>query len=127
MDLDAVIDDLVIGDDYDILRTVTEVPDSTSLDRGWISVKINRTDPDSAAIIFKEITVVEQSGIGQIIDEGSSDGTAMVLFQLTHAETLLLYEHIAYVYDIKVRTATNKIHTAESGLLYPVRGVTEAV
>lgn len=125
--LDVLIDDLVCGDDYDFVRTITGVPIDTSLERAWLTVKRRAWDGDGDAIIAKEIGLIETVGQGHITDSGDNDGRGEVFFQLGAAETAKLEPRRLYVLDLQVRTASGKIYTPLSGHLRAHRSVTRAV
>lgn len=118
MNKNGVLEDFVIGNDYDIERDVTHVPDTT-LVLGWFTLKKKLSDADTAALVHKRITPTAQSGIGQITDTGS-DGTGIVLFQLTALETAGLLANRTYYYDITVKTSTGKTYTVEVGRVTPI-------
>lgn len=125
MDLDVLIENLVIGDDYDFRREVTDIPEGATLTKAWLTIQIHPAAADSEAVIQKEITV-DPSDDGQILDEGGSSGEGEIIFQLTKTETADLYPNISYPYDIQVLTSTDKVHTLEKGLINPIQGITKA-
>jgi hypothetical protein len=122
----ALISDLVIGDDYDIDRDITVIPVDAQLTTAWLTIKKSLEDDDSDAVIQKTINPTGDTDVGQITDPGNSDGVGHVLFQLTHDETAALEADMAYYYDIQVRTDTGKIYTPESGWIIPLAQVTQA-
>lgn len=120
----STLANLVIGDDYDVERSVEGVPDDDTLASGWLTIKEPSAESDSDAIIQKQISTLEVAGVG-VIDDTGTDGTGNILFQLTNDDTALL-SPIPYVYDIQVKTAAGKIYTVESGRILPVNQVTQA-
>jgi hypothetical protein len=115
----------VIGDDFDVTRTVTDVPASTTISKAWLYVKLRKTDADADALITKEITSGAVTGVGQITDTGA-DETGAVLFQLTADDTALLTGNQLYHYGIKVKTASGKYKTVEQGCFVPQPAVVQA-
>lgn len=124
--LNGVISDLVVEDDYDLSRDIVGVPTDQSLVEAWVTVKENETDDDGEAILQKIITTISVSGVGQITDAGVN-GTGHVVFQFTSAETNLLEAERAYFYDIQVRTNAGKTATREKGYLIPIGQVTDSL
>jgi hypothetical protein len=113
-----VIDDLHIGDDWDVERDITLIPDDAVLERAWLLVKGAPDDPDSAALITKEIDATEVAGTGQITDTGE-DETGHVLFQITPEDNAVLEPWRQYWWWIKVLTDTGKEYTPVDGMLIP--------
>jgi hypothetical protein len=122
--LHETIDDLVIGDDYDVPRTVILIPVGATLAKAWLTIKHAIDDPDSDAVLQKEITTAMQVGIGQITDDGAIDLEGMIVFQLTSTDTSLLQRDELYTYDIQVKTNTGKIYTVERGIFVPISEIT---
>lgn len=121
----GAITDFKVGDDVDITRTITSVPDGTTLAKAWLYVKATETDADGAAVIGKAITTSSVNGVGQITDTGA-DGTGEVFFQMTSAETAALVARRRYWYAVKVMLNTNKVATVEAGVLTPEPGLISA-
>lgn len=117
------IENFVAGDDLEVVRTVTGVPDSTTIDAGWLTVKLVATDPDVSAVFQKSITSVESAAQGHISDTGA-DGTGEVKFYLANTDTALLTGGVAYSYDIKIKLDTNRVYRVEVGVMVAVQGVT---
>lgn len=113
--LNGMISNLVVGDDIDIVRTITNVPEADALVKAWFTVKVRESDPDVSAIFQKTITASYVAGQGEITDDGSSDQTGGVTFELTNADTLLMVGDTSYFYDLQVKTANGKIYTPEKG------------
>jgi len=123
-DLNVVINDVVCGDDYDVIRNITNVPVGQFVSEAWLTIRENHWDSDAA--ITKHITVTI-SGDGIIEDTGATDTLARVRFALRADETVLLHEFYDYSYDIQLKTDAGKIYTPESGILTPFASVTSEV
>jgi hypothetical protein len=126
VNLHATINDLVVEDDYDLVRTIAGIPTNATITSAWLTIKTlaNKNAPDSAAVIQKIITTAPVSGAGQITDEGVS-GTGEVLFQFTASETALFEAGRWYVYDIQCLSSSGKLSTREKGTLVPIQQVTQ--
>ena len=121
--LDARIDDVVAGDDLEITRTITSVPDGATLTDAWITVKEHPDDADASAIIQKAITSSDVPGTGQITDTGA-DGTGAVRFDLADTDTALIIPGRDYFWDIQVKTSGGAIYTPTAGKIRTRQGTT---
>lgn len=127
--LSASITDLVAGDTYEVVRTITGLPSGYALDKAWMTVKASAVDADPG-VFQKAITTSNVDGTGQITDTGTGDGSAAVRFDLASADTTLLTPGTSYVYDIQVRMVNGeliRISTPEIGTIRTVRGVTVTI
>lgn len=122
----AVISGFVTGDDLDVIRSITSIPQGQTVTTAWMTVKENPAAPDVDAIFQKEITVVSSPGDGQITDSGSS-GTAIIRFEITRVETGLLSPGTLYYYDIQIKTSASKYYTPEKGMIQSTSQITLAV
>jgi len=122
--LAASISEVVEGDDYEITRTIEELPVGDSLATVWLTMKTAITDADPG-LFQKEITTTDVPGTGQITDDGAGDATAAVRFDLTPDDTALPTPGTAAVYDIQVLTTAGKVYTVEKGTFTTVQGVTD--
>lgn len=104
------------GDDVDVSRTVTGVPDGVTIVKAWLMVKRSQADADAEAVISKTITAVAVDGTGQITDTGL-DGTGALLFQFRSADTTLLTAGKTYRYGIKVLLSSGLKDTLETGTI----------
>jgi hypothetical protein len=129
---DRVIDNIVAGDDIDIVRTVGDIPTGQYVDKAWLTVKADLFQDDSEALFQKVITdVASPDGI---IADPAYDGTvkgvtgrwADLRFQLSAFETDLMEHKVPYVYDVQIRLSSGKIATPEMGTIKALRGITQA-
>lgn len=122
--LDSRIDDIVVGNAIQIVRTISDIPDGATLTKAWLTIKEHEDDADSEKIIQKAITTNDVPGTGQITDATAPDGA--VRFDLTKTDTNLLAPGVDYVFDVKVLTNSGDPYTGEKGILTVVAGVTDA-
>jgi hypothetical protein len=124
----------VVGDPFSVQRTIqfapagkpeNTFPAGTTIVQAWLTVKVNLTDLDAAALVQKIITTTNQPGIGQIENDGTGDVDFVVRFDLTAANTLLIGNRARH-YDIQIRTAAGNPNTPERGLIYGKEQVTIA-
>jgi hypothetical protein len=121
--LDSDTAPLVIGDDFDVIREVTNIDDGDSLVEARLTIKEDENDSDEDASVRKFIDPAGGAD-GQITDPGSSAGTGEILFELSHEDTAGLLPYKVYSYDIQVKTEAGKIFTRERGILIPKAQVT---
>jgi len=122
--LSASISDVVAGDDYEITRTITDIPASDEIVTAWLTCKADIDDADNEALFQKEITGSDVPGTGQITDTGA-DGTGAVRFDLVPDDTVLPTPGTAAVYDIQILTDDGKVYTVEIGTITTTQGVTD--
>lgn len=85
--------------------------------KAWLTLKaypegVNVADP---GVLQKVITTANVPGTGQITDAGTADGTAVMRFDLTAANTTALGAR-TYAFDVKVKTASGLEFYAARGL-----------
>lgn len=114
--IDGKINDFVSGDDLEIERSITSIPEGISIDTAWFMVKRKFTDPDIKAIISKTITASNTTDVGWIEDVGT-DGDGLLRFYLTRAETAILTPLSEYQYSIKIKLDNDKVNTPERGII----------
>lgn len=105
---------IVRGDVFSIRRTVNKIPSGRTIVEAWLTVKAAIADVDASATFQKIITSTDVAGTGQIEDTGA-DGSAVLRFDLTAANTTAMTAGTSYFYDIQARTDTSDILTLESG------------
>ena len=113
--LNGTINDFIQGDDLEIERTVSSIPDGVLIDTAWFTVKRKFSDSDADAVISKEITSALDTD-GQITDTGV-DGTGVIVFNLSPDDTASLTALKQYVYSIKIRLNNSRVNTPEIGII----------
>lgn len=116
------INELVAGDDIEIRRTITGVPESDTLAKAWLTIKSLPTD-DDPGLLQKVVTSSFVAGQGQISDTGA-DTVGEVFFELEPADGATIGINVKRVYDIQVKTTAGNIYTAEVGTIILTQGVT---
>lgn len=120
-DLEVVIDPPhVRGNDLDITRTVSVIPTGQTAQDAYLRVNA----PTGGTQLFeKHITSTLVSGQGQIEDTGSGDGIAIVRFEITATNSLLMTPGgtatapVNYPYGIEIRTSAGKVYEFEQGVI----------
>lgn len=118
-------DGLVAGDDFDIERTVTDLPESRTVTKAWLTIKDSPSDPDDQAEVQKTITSSDVADEGVISDTGSGTGAdrkAVMLFRLQPADTekLTTTKH----FDVQVKLDDGKVNTPFVGKISAAHDVT---
>jgi hypothetical protein len=125
--LSAEISNIVQGDYLDIVRNIGNLP--IAITKAWFTVKTRAnltTTSDGTNVVFqKAITTGTGAGVGVISDTGGS-GTAIVRFELTNADTVLLTGDTIFYYDIQVLTSNGKIYTPEKGIIKMKQEITRS-
>lgn len=113
---DGVINDFVAGDDLEIERGISSIPEGISIEKAWFMVKRKFSDPDNKAIISKTITSINTIDVGWIEDVGT-DGDGLIRFYLTQTDTAVLTPLSEYQYSIKLLLDNGKVNTPERGVI----------
>jgi hypothetical protein len=116
------IKDFCVGDDFDLRCRVSKIPAGQTVTKAWLTIKIDENDLDAAAVIQKEITTANVAGVGQIEDAGAT-GTAVLRFDLTRTDTLLLTPDSPYFHDVQIKSG-NKISTPFKGMTIAKQQIT---
>ena len=112
----------VAGDTKVVRRTVRNVDTADPLVEAWLTVKAARGDSDPG-VVQKIITTTDVPGTGHIEDDGSTDGNAVVRFDLSSTDTTDIYNSGVF-YDIQVRTNGSGVKTLALGAVDFEGGVT---
>lgn len=121
-DLAIEITGFVAGDDLEIRRTVTNLPEA--IVAAWLTVKHFPAQPDEEARIQKRITTTAVPGTGQIVESGGVGTDGDLRFDLTQDDTARLGAR-RWVHDIQIKLASGKVYTIEKGTIRFAAGVTE--
>jgi hypothetical protein len=120
---------LVGGDDFDVVRTVTDLPDGRTVDKAWLTVLVNLDDPDSEAVLQKEITDADVAAQGVIEDTGSGSGAdreARVRFRLQRTETREIRGRPKHHFDVQLQLDDGTITTPFAGEIWAAKDATKA-
>lgn len=126
--LDSRIDDVVVGDDLSIRRTIdfakTLFPTGTTINMAWLTCKSAIADADPG-LFQKAITTTDVPGTGQIENDGTGDVDMVIRFDLLPVNTTAIgpADFVRH-FDIQVKTTAGKIYTPEKGLISSVDEVT---
>ena len=117
---------IVIGDDFTIQRTYTDVPVGSAIAKAWLTIKESDRQLDIDALMQLDITTALTAN-GQITDADAADGTISMVFKLPRAKTVLATPRLDYGLDVQVLASDGLIHTMELSAIFFVRGRTDAV
>ena len=118
---------LVRGDIISIRRTVNNIPVGDSISKAYLFVKAAYGDADGAAIFSKTVTTSNVAGTGQVEDDGTTDLSGRIRFDLTNANTTAVTADTPYYYDIQILTTLGSVYTLEIGKATWMAQVTQTV
>lgn len=118
------IENKVVGDKWLVRRNVVGIPNGLTITDAWMTVKSNLEDSDANAIFQNHITSV--SGVAGQIENNGAGGTAVLRFDLTGSQTLLLAPFVSYYYDVQVKDSDGELDTPDTGVIIPTGQVTKA-
>lgn len=121
-ELAETISGYVVGDDLEIQRTVTNLPDPMAT--AWFTVKRHQQEADPGEL-QKIITTSDSPGVGQITEAGGSGVSGTLRFDFTQADTTALGAH-RWVYDIQIKLTTGVVYTLEKGTITFTMDVTKS-
>jgi len=112
--LNSIISNFAAGSSLTLRRTVMRLPDGSLIQSAVFTVKAVEPGPDNPETIVKTIRTIDQSGVGQIENQGT-DGTCQLRFELTETDTMLLEPNRPYYYWIEVFLDRGPSTTVEKG------------
>lgn len=119
------IDNLVVGDDWRIKRTYTDLDSGLTFSKWYFTLKSNAAELDATAEVQVSITTVSGTN-GQITDATTTGGTVAGYFDIPDTLTDDLAADQRYYYDIQGITDAGAVYTFETGMIQPRRGFTFA-
>lgn len=122
---DGVIDDIIVGDTKTIYLAVDDVSSGDAIVKAWFTAKGDLAHEDPG-VLQLDITTSE-SAKGQVLQNGASDGRAILKFNFATTDTQKLKIKPELDYDFQVMTASSKLHSLELGVLRAKTGVTSAI
>lgn len=111
---DATIENFVIGDDLDIVRTVSAIPDGQTITEAWFTVRV--FEAGGTNLVQKHITTT--------VNADGVIASNQLTFQLSKTDTALLPPANWCYYWIEIKTSANKEHTPEKGKIKGQIGIT---
>lgn len=122
-DFKAKINEIIVGDDYDVVRAVSELPDGETVSEAWFTVKENHWD--EAVVAEVHITTSYSPLYGGVTDTGSGDMEAEMIFHLHGGLTDNFSPYFKYIYSIRIKTPSGKYYSPEIGELVALPNLTE--
>lgn len=130
MNVNAVLEEFVLGKDYRILLKVCKLG-SARITKAWLTVKENKSDADNEAVISKIIEAGDPDtpGTGFVVDDGEG-GVGIVRFDVTPGDQGDMEAEVEYHYDVQLALLDGvyeSTETYEIGTVIPIQPVTIAV
>lgn len=122
-DFKGKINEIIVGDDYDVVRTISDLPSGETVSEAWFTVKENHWD--TTTIVDVHITTTYSAQYGGITDTGSGDAEAEMIFHLRGGVTDNFSPYFKYIYSIRVKTPSGKYYSPELGDLVALPNVNE--
>lgn len=119
--LDDANNRIVCGADYDVERDF-ELLDGESAVEAWLTIK--ESEFDDMPALQKHVIAddsSDSSGDGQLIEDS---GGIHLLFRLTPDDTGMLDAYTQYVYEIQIKTTSDRLFGKERGILVPLPQIT---
>lgn len=104
---------IVRGNGFSLRRTLINVPSTSTVESATLTLKTS-ADDNNPNLFQKSITTTNTVDEGHVEDAGSS-GVAVLRFDITSSNTLLMTAGTQYDFDIKVTMSDGAIVTIESG------------
>jgi hypothetical protein len=108
-------DGLVTSDIVSLRWVVGNLPNATTVTKAWLMVKTATSVADGSATISKTITTSNSAGTGHIEDDGTTDRTAILRFDLTNTNTTAVTADTTYVYGVRVLLSDGQAVEIENG------------
>lgn len=122
--LQATINQFVVGDNVPLRFNISNVPEGDTVVKVWLTMKSSENAEDSEAVLQKSVTA-SNTPSGQITDDGAA-GTAVAVFTLVPADTVMITGGKNYYFDVQVLTALGAIYTPIKGTVIGVKQITQA-
>lgn len=119
------IRDAIHGSNYQINRSITDVPTGQTIEKAWLTMKRNLTDSDVNSAMQKIISTADVVGTGQITNP--SDGNCTVRFDLHGSDWDRVVAGNMYEFDIQLKTSDGYIYPAVLGSFVAIPRVTQAL
>lgn len=123
MSLNETITGFVVGDNLEIRRSVSDLPES--IDTAWLTAKIRPGQADEDAVVQKTVTTTDAPGVGQVEEAGGPGAAGLLRFDLVPADTLAIGTR-RLVYDIQIALENGSVFTVEKGTFQLTDQITRA-
>jgi hypothetical protein len=116
----------VLGDDVQVVRSVTGLTTAQTIDKAWLTVKSAQTAADADAALQLSITT-SLTAAGQITDDGTGATTGEVTFTIASTDYTDIVPGYSYWYDVKLLLSDGQVSTLEVGRVTWNQGITDAI
>lgn len=119
------IRNVIAGDNFQIVRAVSNLPSGESAVKAWFTVKTKFNQTDAGSELQKTISEDDTPGTG-FIENSSPLAYATLRFDIAGADWDTIVAGKLYRYDIKLKTSSGGIYTVENGTFLADEQVTKA-
>jgi len=121
------LEDLVVGDTWAFRRTYKGLPDGAIVDKVRMTIKRDKSLPDSDPSVVQVEIDTSLSQYGQIEDANTeNDGQITIYLVVPGEDQSPIVPDKRYHYDIAAQVTTGGEQTCELGYLRPIAGVTDS-
>jgi hypothetical protein len=110
----STLQPIAIGNYRRIHRTYP-MPAGLVISKAWFTIKAKDTTADVDALVFREVNLAFQQGVGQIVHGDSSTGAIELIFDITPDRSILAKAGVTYLFEIKALRDNGEPHTLEQG------------
>jgi hypothetical protein len=118
----------VLGDDWEVLKEITKIPDGQTVVKAWLTVKeVVDNDPSDTVVLFQKVITDAPTVSGQITDVGTGtfpDRRAEVHFFILPANTFDWEDQAKFEWDIQLKLSSGRVKTPFRGKISGIKGVT---
>jgi len=126
--LNEIIEGEVLGDDWEILKEITSIPNGQTVDIAWLTVKeAVDDDPNDTVVLFQKQITTTPTIHGQITDPGSGTFPARraeVQFFILPVNTFAWEHNSKKQWDIQIKLSSGRIKTPYRGTISGIKGIT---
>lgn len=106
---------LVRGDIFPMRWTIDLLASGRTVTKAYLMVKPTYATVDGSATISKTITTANSAGVGQIEDDGTTDGSAILRFDFTNTNTTAPTAETVYYWDVVAILDNGEAYTVDGG------------
>jgi len=111
---DTAIRNVTHGDSFQVIRTVSNIPDGETVSMAWFTLKLLASRPDYQAAMQKTITTDDVIGTGAVVNS-SPVGSVDLRFDISGTDWDDVVPGQLYLFDIQLKTTGGGLYTCDRG------------